>query len=236
MSYRGGRHSPHLILLGVAVLACTKTPHQHWPSPVPVAKEEVVKSEAVAGPPKVGDLEEYTKDLSTRGELTARIHTSKGTIRCVLLPDKAPLAVANFVGLARGLKAWRHPKTEKVVSGQRFYDGLEFHRVIEGFMIQGGDPSGTGQGGPGYKFENENLDGKFDIGGLLAMANAGKDTNGSQFFITENPTTWLNKRHTIFGKCGNPEVVKSIARVDKGRDNRPTEKLLITRVGIAKEI
>ncbi|HZX95764.1 MAG TPA: peptidylprolyl isomerase, partial [Myxococcales bacterium] len=127
----------------------------------------------------------------------ATLHTNHGDVRIQLFPDHAPKTVRNFVELAEGTQ-------EGANNGKKFYDGLIFHRVIPGFMIQGGDPLGTGTGGPGYKFEDEfQSNRKFDRPGLLAMANAGPNTNGSQFFITEVPTPHLNNRHTIFG-----EVVK----------------------------
>ena len=150
--------------------------------------------------------------------LYAVFHTSKGKIVCVLFEKEAPKTVANFTGLAEGTKEWTDPKTRTKVK-KRFYDGLIFHRVIPNFMIQGGDPLGTGTGGPGYKFEDEfsaNL--KFDKPGRLAMANAGPNTNGSQFFITHVPTPHLNNAHTIFGEVkgsADQAVVDSIQQGDK---------------------
>ena len=140
----------------------------------------------------------------------ATFKTSLGDIVVKLLPEKAPKTVENFVGLAEGKKEWKDPRTGQMVK-KPLYDGTVFHRVIPGFMIQGGDPLGTGTGGPGYKFADEiGPDNKFDRPGLLAMANAGPNTNGSQFFITEVPTPWLNGKHTIFG-----EVVKGFDLVPK---------------------
>ena len=137
--------------------------------------------------------------------LTATLRTNRGAVKVRLFPDHAPKTVRNFVELAEGGKEWTDPQT-RVRTKDKLYDGTIFHRVIPGFMIQGGDPLGTGTGGPGYRFEDEFQSGRrFDKPGLLAMANAGPGTNGSQFFITEVPTPHLNNRHTIFG-----EVVKGL--------------------------
>jgi peptidyl-prolyl cis-trans isomerase A (cyclophilin A) len=130
----------------------------------------------------------------------AVFHTSKGDFVVELFPDKAPKTVENFIGLATGKKQWQHPATHEVMKDKPLYDGTVFHRTIPGFMIQGGDPLGTGRGGPGYTFEDEFSDLSFDQPGYLAMANAGPNTNGSQFFVTVAPTPHLNHRHTIFGK------------------------------------
>ncbi len=142
--------------------------------------------------------------------LYADFSTTRGDIIVELFPDKAPLTVTNFVGLAEGTLDFANKKGS-------FYDGLVFHRVIEDFMIQGGDPEGTGRGGPGYRFADETDNGLvFDVPGYLAMANAGPDTNGSQFFITHVPTDWLNGKHTIFGKVAEGmDVVNSIQQGDK---------------------
>src|SRR6202042_3264872 len=141
----------------------------------------------------------------------AILKTSEGTIVCRLFEKEAPKTVANFVELAEGKREWTHPTT-RTKSSDKLYDGTVFHRVIPDFMIQGGDPLGTGTGGPGYQFEDEFDSGRrFDKPGLLAMANAGPGTNGSQFFITEVPTPHLNNRHTIFGEVvTGMDVVKNI--------------------------
>ncbi len=158
----------------------------------------------------------------------ATFKTSLGDIVVKLLPEKAPKTVENFVALAEGTKEWKDPRTGQMVK-KPLYDGTVFHRVIPGFMIQGGDPLGNGTGGPGYKFADEiGPDNKFDRPGLLAMANAGPNTNGSQFFITEVPTPHLNRGHTIFG-----EVVKGQDLVPKiaaaGNMKVKLEKVVITR-------
>ena len=160
----------------------------------------------------------------------AIIHTTAGELRCQLFPDKAPLAVANFIGLATGKKDWTDPATGQVQHGKPLYNGVIFHRVIPNFMIQGGDPLGTGTGGPGYKFNDElHADLLFDKPGRLAMANSGPNTNGSQFFITEVALPFLNpcldpngcgrrppnSGYTIFGQC-DQESVKLAARIAQG--------------------
>lgn len=138
---------------------------------------------------------------------TAILHTTAGDIKCQLFPKQAPKTVENFIGLASGTKDWTNPTTGKTEHGKPLYDGTIFHRVIPGFMVQGGDPLGTGSGNPGYKFGDEfDPSLTFDQPGRLAMANAGPGTNGSQFFITDVPTPWLNNHHTIFGQCDQASV------------------------------
>ena len=164
------------------------------------------------------------------------IETSLGTIKIKLLPENAPLTVSNFVELACGTKEFTDPKTGKNIK-EKFYDGLIFHRVIPEFMIQGGCPLGSGTGGPGYKFKDE-IDPKlkFDKPGVLAMANAGPNTNASQFFITETSTPWLNGNHTIFGQVVEGlDVVKNIARVEVDFLCKPIAPLVIKSITIDKE-
>ncbi|MCA1984398.1 peptidylprolyl isomerase [Nocardioides nematodiphilus] len=162
---------------------------------------------------------------------TAILHTNKGDIRIELFPNHAPETVANFVGLAKGEK-----ENSAKAPGEPFYDGLVFHRVIDGFMIQGGCPQGTGTGGPGYTFKDEpHPELVFDKPYLLAMANAGPGTNGSQFFITTAPTTWLNFKHTIFGEVADDEskaVVDAIGTVPTGAMDRPKDAVVINTVEI----
>ena len=165
----------------------------------------------------------------------ATLVTSKGTIKVRPLPDHAPMTVDNFVGLATGAKEWRDPRDGKKKT-EPMYDGTVFHRVIPEFMIQGGDPTGTGTGGPGYEFEDEVAGGPgFSKPGYLAMANAGPGTNGSQFFITEAPTTWLTGKHTIFGEViEGMEVVNEIARVPRDKRDKPNDDVVIERVEISE--
>lgn len=163
----------------------------------------------------------------------AHLKTSHGTVVCELFPDKAPATVENFVGLATGEKAWRNPRTGEEKKA-RLYDGLAFHRVIPGFMIQGGDPLGTGMGGPGYQFEDEIVpDLIFDRPGRLAMANAGPGTNGSQFFITLAPTPWLNGRHTIFGQVvSGQNVIETISKVQRDGNDKPLKPVVLQKVDV----
>ena len=165
---------------------------------------------------------------------TATFVTSAGRIVARLMPEHAPTTVANFVDLATGKRDWRDPR-DGARKSEPLYNDTIFHRVIPGFMIQGGDPEGTGRGGPGYRFEDECPPGgpKFDRPGLLAMANSGPNTNGSQFFITLAPTAWLTGKHTIFGEVTEGmEVVEAIAGVETGRDDRPREDIVVERVEI----
>jgi peptidyl-prolyl cis-trans isomerase A (cyclophilin A) len=170
--------------------------------------------------------------------VTATLHTSAGDIRMNLFPNQAPKTVRNFVGLAEGTREYSQPNASKSSSGP-FYDGSVFHRVINGFMIQGGDPTGTGRGGPGYQFADEfNPELQFNKPYLLAMANAGRDTNGSQFFVTVAPTTHLNFKHTIFGEVADQEsrnVVDAIAQAPTQGADRPVDDIVIERVSVTVE-
>lgn len=162
--------------------------------------------------------------IDTKEGIFAEIETTKGKILIKLEYQKTPITVANFVSLVEG----NNPQVGEKFKGKRFYDGLKFHRVIKDFMIQGGDPEGTGQGGPGYAFKDEITDAKFDAAGILAMANAGPKTNGSQFFITHKDTPWLTGKHTIFGYVVTGQsVVNAIAQDDV------MTKITITRKGEA---
>lgn len=167
---------------------------------------------------------------------TATLHTNRGDIKIALFGNHAPKTVANFVGLAQGTKEYSTQNASGSTAGP-FYDGAVFHRVISGFMIQGGDPTGTGRGGPGYKFADEfHPELQFDKPYLLAMANAGPGTNGSQFFITVGATPHLNRRHTIFGEVVDPEsqkVVDAIATTATDQGDRPKEPVVIESVTIS---
>ena len=169
---------------------------------------------------------------------TAVIDTTMGRLTCKLYDTQAPATVANFVGLARGTKDWTDSTTLKKVHGQPFYNGTTFHRVIPGFMIQGGDKAGNGTGDPGYLFQDE-IDPTltFDEPGRLAMANSGPNTNGSQFFITEAPVPHLNGKHTIFGQCDAHTVllVASIARVERNPDDKPITPVVINKITIVPD-
>ncbi len=171
-------------------------------------------------------------------EMYATLHTTMGPIGLRLFPDHAPKTVQNFVELAEGTREWTHPRTGQPGGGP-LYDGTVFHRVISGFMIQGGDPIGTGTGGPGYKFGDEfHPELRFDKPYLLAMANAGPGTNGSQFFITVSKPDWLNRKHTIFGEVADEQsrtVVDAIATTETGRGDRPVKDVTIERVEITRQ-
>jgi len=166
---------------------------------------------------------------------TATLRTNQGTIVVRLFPDHAPKTVRNFVELAEGGRQWTDPGTGQATTA-RLYDGTIFHRVIPDFMIQGGDPLGTGRGGPGYKFGDENHpDLAFDRPYLLAMANAGPGTNGSQFFVTTVPTPWLNGKHTIFGEViDGADVVDRISRLKTGSQDRPVEDVILESVTVER--
>ena len=213
--------NPHLIptlaaVFGAAVLAITSTcPAQEVPdSPHATAAAMTVPN----GPSVVMD-------------------TSMGRITCQFYQKQAPKTVANFIGLAEGTRDWKDPQTGAVQHGKRYFDGTIFHRVIPNFMIQGGDPTGTGMGGPGYKFADEvdpNLG--FDRPGRLAMANSGPNTNGSQFFITEAPYPSLNMHYSLFGQCDEAglRIVKSIARVARNQSDKPNTPVVLNKVTIVR--
>jgi peptidyl-prolyl cis-trans isomerase A (cyclophilin A) len=166
----------------------------------------------------------------------AVIETSMGTIHCTLFPDKAPNSVANFVGLADGTKDWTDPTTHQKKHGAPLYDGTIFHRVIPGFMIQGGDPAGTGAGDPGYGFGLEvTPDLKFDRPGRLAYARTSDpNTNGSQFFITADVAASLDGQYTIFGQCEDRNVVEKIINGARDRNDRPYDPARIVHIKIVK--
>ncbi|WP_109507071.1 peptidylprolyl isomerase [Nocardioides speluncae] len=176
-------------------------------------------------------------------DLQAVLKTNQGDITISLFPNHAPKTVENFVGLAEGTKEYADPKSGATTTG-KFYDGLGFHRIIDGFMIQGGCPLGTGTGGPGYQFDDEiHPELQFTKPYLLAMANAGKDrrtgggTNGSQFFVTVGTTAWLNGKHTIFGEVADQasrDVVDTIAKLPTGAQDRPAEAVVIESVEIVR--
>jgi peptidyl-prolyl cis-trans isomerase A (cyclophilin A) len=164
----------------------------------------------------------------------AQIHTNHGSFSVQLMPEHAPNTVENFVDLATGAKEWDDPRDGQKKSVP-LYPGTIFHRVIPGFMVQGGDPTGTGMGGPGYQFEDEcPPDGPgFDRPGLLAMANSGPNSNGSQFFVTVAPAPWLDGKHTIFGEVTEGyDIVERIAGVETGPQDRPVDDVVIERIEV----
>jgi len=183
----------------------------------------------------LGAAEEGKGDwMNTKGTY-AIMETSMGKMVFELFEDKTPKTVANFIGLAEGTKEWVDPKTKKMIK-KPFYNGLIFHRVIKGFMIQGGCPLGNGTGGPGYRFPDEfDPELKHDRPGILSMANAGPNTNGSQFFICEVPTPWLNNKHSVFGALvEGQDVMKAIASVKTDARDRPLEPVKIEKLTIKR--
>jgi peptidyl-prolyl cis-trans isomerase A (cyclophilin A) len=206
------------LLLVITGAAWAQSGMQGAPAAKPSTATKAPVHHAAAGPP------------------TAIIETTAGKMTCILFPDKAPIGVENFVGLATGKKDWTSPKGSPE-HGVPLYDGTIFHRVIAGFMIQGGDPKGDGTGDPGYKFKNEvSGDLLFDKPGRLAYANSGPDTNGSQFFITEVPEMHLNGKYTIFGQCDDAavELVKQIGHMATDPMNdRPFRPVKITHITIS---
>jgi peptidyl-prolyl cis-trans isomerase A (cyclophilin A) len=171
-------------------------------------------------------------------DLYATLHTTAGDIVLQLFPNHAPKTVANFVELAEGTREWTHPETKQKQTNTPLYNGTIFHRVIDGFMIQGGDPLGQGFGGPGYQFGDEfHPELAFNRPYLLAMANAGPGTNGSQFFITVGPTPHLTRKHTIFGEVADDQsrkVVDSIATTKTGRNDRPAQDVVINSITVER--
>ena len=203
-------------------------------------------AETAKTPTKAEDLARFTSDLG-EGKLKATITTNMGEFDCDLYEKESPITVANFVGLARGLKAWTATEFDETmripgkrpikeldpVVGVPLYQDILCHRVIPNFMIQCGDPTGTGMSGPGYNIPDEFAPGlKHEGSGILSMANAGPNTGGSQFFITEVSTPHLNNRHTVFGKCNNEPLVKKIARVRTGMQNRPVDPVKIQKITV----
>jgi peptidyl-prolyl cis-trans isomerase A (cyclophilin A) len=185
------------------------------------------------------DPSEFTTDpsdyVSGDGELHAVLRTNHGDIEIQLFEKRAPRTVANFVGLATGKRTWEDPETGEE-KNEPFYDGLIFHRVIEGFMLQGGDPTGSGRGGPGYQFDDEFHDElRHDREGRLSMANSGPNTNGSQFFITLGRTPHLNDKHSVFGQVvDGMDNVKEIGNVETNRNDRPAEQVVIESVDVER--
>ncbi len=181
-----------------------------------------------------GTGDEAMTDGGTDESLTATVQTSEGDIEIELYDERAPRTVENFVGLATGQKVWEDPDTGEEVDGEPLYDDVLFHRVIDGFMIQTGDPTGTGRGGPGYTFDDEFHDElRHDGPGVVSMANSGPDTNGSQFFITLDATPHLDGKHSVFGRVvDGMDVVRAIGSVETDANDRPAEDVLIESVTV----
>ena len=202
----------------------------------PGAQPTVTVSSAKGQDPLGGrfSLAEAVRDIPGQGALLATIETTKGSLTCKLFEDKAPITVANFVGLATGKRPWKDPSTETWVS-RPAYDGTTFHRIIKGFMIQGGDAKGNGTGEAGYVIKDEIWDGaKHDRAGLLCMANRGANTNSAQFFVTDDKAAHLDHGYTIFGECAPVDTVHAIASVPV-LGERPASPVNIKKVTIARE-
>ena len=249
-------------LASLLVISCKSPPPELEPEPTkdPAAGTATPTSAKTAAPvltaPKANDpgspgsppgktgsdpmngsftLADATKDLPGKGPIVAKIDTSKGALQCKLFDDKAPITVANFIGLATGKRSWKDP-----ISGQWInkpaYDGTGFHRIIKGFMIQGGDPKGNGSGEPGYVIKDELWEGaKHDRAGLLCMANRGPNTNGAQFFITDAAAAHLDTSYTIFGECAPVEIVHDIASVPTGMQDKPQTPVTIKSITISRD-
>lgn len=194
------------------------------------AGPEAPEPPAPAAPPPTA-LARFTADLKGDGPLLARLQTTQGTITCQLYAERAPRTTANFVGLARGMITWRDPVTGEIIDGRPFYDGVVFHRVIPNFIIQAGDRTGGGEGGPGYTLPDEiHPELVHDRPGILSMANAGPDTGGSQFFITLRAAPHLDGRHSVFGHCGPQKLLRRISRAPTDAQDHPEEPPVIEGV------
>ena len=248
-------------MVGLASVACDKTPSEPPPSGQPTSSAKPAEAASTTtttsgassaatstatpassgtvlshgGPDPLNgkfSLADATAGLKGAGPLMATIDTSNGSVSCKLYDDKAPNTVANFIGLARGLRPWKAPNGDWVKRPS--FDGTTFHRIIKGFMIQGGDPSGNGSGQPGYTIPDEIWAGaKHDRAGLLCMANAGHNTNGQQFFITDDAAAHLDGNYTIFGECSPVQTVHDIASVPLNGE-RPVTPVVIKDVTIAR--
>jgi peptidyl-prolyl cis-trans isomerase A (cyclophilin A) len=230
------------VLFGAAVLvSCSLLAQQpaQTPPDAPAPQQQAApatqqqSAPAAAALPDAPDSQVHPAPQPTGP--TVLFDTTMGRMTCKLYDKQAPNAVANFVGLAKGTKDWTDPATRQKVHGKPWYDGTTFHRVIPGFMIQGGDRLGTGEGDPGYYFNDEFDPGlNFDGPGRLAMANSGPNTNGSQFFITEAPQDYLDQKYTIFGQCDEHSVlvVQSIARVNRNGQDKPLEPVTLNKVTV----
>lgn len=209
-------------------------------SSAPVASAQT-GSQSATTPPSQNNDQALPDEPGAKAQLptgpTAVLDTSMGRITCGLFSKEAPATVANFIGLATGKKDWTDPTSHKPMHGKPLYNGTTFHRVIPGFMIQGGDPMGNGMGGPGYKFDDEvTPDLNFDVAGRLAMANAGPNTDGSQFFITVAPQPYLDQHYSIFGQCDAAGVLvaQSITQVQRNSQDKPLDPVYLKKVTIVQ--
>jgi peptidyl-prolyl cis-trans isomerase A (cyclophilin A) len=233
------------VLLCLSLAACKDSDKKESSSAPPPASQtrpaqpSGTSSQAPAATPpaEAAASGEWTKKVQAGQEVYATLTTNQGAIVVRLFSKDAPKTVANFVGLATGEKPWTDPNSGQRVTDRPLYQGVIFHRVIPGFMIQGGDPTGTGRGDPGYRFEDEFQSGRtFNKPGLLAMANAGPGTNGSQFFITTSTPDYLNNRHTIFGEVVQGyDVVEKISNVQRDSRDRPQTPVVIEKISMSDQ-
>jgi peptidyl-prolyl cis-trans isomerase A (cyclophilin A) len=233
------KSGPIVLLLAAALGGCQAPPEPNPDKPAtnPAHEEQTpVKAPARPGPDPLGGkftLDDATKGLPAGKQLVATIETSQGSLTCNLLDDKAPITVANFVGLARGVRPWLTPQGSWETKPA--YDGTIFHRIIKGFMIQGGDAKKNGSGEPGYVIPDELWKGaKHDRAGLLCMANRGPNTNGAQFFITDDAAPHLDRSYTIFGECGPVDLVHKLASIPVNGE-RPVDPPVIQHVTITRK-
>ncbi|WP_163996355.1 peptidylprolyl isomerase [Pyxidicoccus caerfyrddinensis] len=233
------------VLLCLSLAACKDSDKKETSSAPPPAAEarpaqpsgSSAQAPAATPPAEAAASGEWTKKVEAGQEVYATLNTNQGAIVVRLFSKDAPKTVANFVGLATGEKPWTDPNNGQRVTGKPLYQGVIFHRVIPGFMIQGGDPTGTGRGDPGYRFEDEFQSGRtFNKPGLLAMANAGPGTNGSQFFITTSTPDYLNNKHTIFGEVVQGyDVVEKISNVQRDSRDRPQTPVVIEKISMSDQ-
>ncbi|MCY1016657.1 peptidylprolyl isomerase [Pyxidicoccus sp. MSG2] len=234
------------VLLCLSLAACKDSDKKESSSTPPPASQTrpaqpaqapAATPPAATPPAEAAASGEWTKKVQAGQEVYATLTTNQGAIVVRLFSKDAPKTVANFVGLATGEKPWTDPNSGQRVTDRPLYQGVIFHRVIPGFMIQGGDPTGTGRGDPGYRFEDEFQSGRtFNKPGLLAMANAGPGTNGSQFFITTSTPDYLNNRHTIFGEVVQGyDVVAKISNVQRDSRDRPQTPVVIEKISMSDQ-
>jgi peptidyl-prolyl cis-trans isomerase A (cyclophilin A) len=237
------RNLPIIILSALIFSACQISNPNITPANVDINSETTTTPPVTITPTIEASPSAATKtaaeiiNLKPNQKMYATLKTTLGNIKIELFADKAPNTVANFVGLSEGTKDWTDPKTGQKMSSKPLYNGVIFHRIIKDFMIQGGDPLGTGTGGPGYSFADE-FDPKltFDKPGILAMANSGPNTNGSQFFITTVPTAWLNGKHTIFGQViDGLSVLATISATPVNASDQPITPVVIEKITIERK-
>jgi peptidyl-prolyl cis-trans isomerase A (cyclophilin A) len=238
-------HFPHpprrlspVSVLALALLGCSsRAAEPRQPSAADLERDrgEPAAPEPWPLPPTADELVIYLRDVPGTGEaLLVEIKTSMGSFHCQLYPTETPLTVANFLGLATGRKPWNRNGDGPTQHGKPLYQGTVFHRTIPGFMIQGGDPLGTGRGGPGYTFVNETSLAVGHVAGALSMANAGPDTNGSQFFITELPRPDLDGAYSAFGRCAETDLVARISALPHDEDDKPIAPVTIDEITFSR--